>query len=323
MFGVIITRRRPPALPCQRSANPPPGEAGPRAALRRSGYSSLAIASTSTSKVITPMKLRTPSDSDEGGEDVGLLLHLQRGGHPALQELRVGERADREALLAARDRGHREVLAGHAAEPHVLGTPAEEGVADVVVGADEAGQHDLAAAVDDAPGAGRVRRLDPGARTHRGDASVLDVDRAVLDHAVRGVHRQHGGVPDEQAHGVFPAVVAGAKRTPAPRADASDSGGPPGSGPDRGLVGNAGYHARTPAAHGDRDMFELLRSSTLRQLLARQAPALALLAHRRRAVLQVRQLHAGMPRLSRHVVVLDAMFAQIGRALSKPAEGKT
>ena len=144
---------------------------------------------------------------DEGCEDVGFLFHLQRRGHPALQQLRVGERADREALLAARDRRHREVLAGHAAEPHVFGAPAEEGVADMVVGADEAGQHHLAGAVDDARGAG-VRRLDLRARTYRCDTSVLDVHRAVLDHAVTGIDGENGGVCDEQTHVSLRAVTS-------------------------------------------------------------------------------------------------------------------
>ena len=70
-------------------------------------------------------------------------------------------------------------------------------------------------------------------------------------------------------------------------------------------------------------MFELLRSSTLRQLLARQAPALAL-------SLIVAELFYKFGSFTLECLgflatwfVLDAMFAQLGRALSKPAEGKT
>ena len=70
-------------------------------------------------------------------------------------------------------------------------------------------------------------------------------------------------------------------------------------------------------------MFELLRSSTLRQLLARQAPALAL-------SLIVAELFYKFGSFTLECLgflatwfVLDAMFAQIGRAFSKPAEGKT
>ncbi len=70
-------------------------------------------------------------------------------------------------------------------------------------------------------------------------------------------------------------------------------------------------------------MFELLRSSTLRQLLARQAPALAL-------SLIVAELFYKFGSFTLECLgflatwfVLDAMFAQIGRVLSKPAEGKT
>ena len=84
-----------------------------------------------------------------------------------------------------------------------------------------------------------------------------------------------------------------------------------------------GYHAPPPAAHGDRDMFELLRSSTLRQLLARQAPAFAL-------SLIVAELFYKFGSFTLECLgflatwfVLDAVFAQIGRALSKPAEGRT
>ena len=70
-------------------------------------------------------------------------------------------------------------------------------------------------------------------------------------------------------------------------------------------------------------MFELLRSSTLRQLLARQAPALVI-------SLIVAELFYKFGSFTLECLgflatwfVLDAMFAQIGRALSKPAEGRT
>ena len=70
-------------------------------------------------------------------------------------------------------------------------------------------------------------------------------------------------------------------------------------------------------------MFELLRSSTLRQLLARQAPALAL-------SLIVAELFYKFGSFTLECLgflatwfVLDAVFAQVGRALSKPAEGRT
>ena len=68
-------------------------------------------------------------------------------------------------------------------------------------------------------------------------------------------------------------------------------------------------------------MFELLRSSTLRQLLARQAPALAI-------SLIVAELFYKFGSFTLECIgflvtwfVLDALFAQIGRVLSKPAEG--
>ena len=70
-------------------------------------------------------------------------------------------------------------------------------------------------------------------------------------------------------------------------------------------------------------MFELLRSSTLRQLLARQAPALAI-------SLVVAELFYKFGSFTLECIgflatwlVLDALFAQIGRVLSKPAEGRT
>ena len=70
-------------------------------------------------------------------------------------------------------------------------------------------------------------------------------------------------------------------------------------------------------------MFELLRSSTLRQLLARQAPALAL-------SLIVAELFYKFGSFTLECLgflatwfVLDAVFAQVGRALSKPVEGRT
>ena len=70
-------------------------------------------------------------------------------------------------------------------------------------------------------------------------------------------------------------------------------------------------------------MFELLRSSTLRQLLARQAPALVL-------SLIVAELFYKFGSFTLECLgflatwfVLDAIFAQIGRVLAKPAEGRT
>ena len=69
-------------------------------------------------------------------------------------------------------------------------------------------------------------------------------------------------------------------------------------------------------------MFELLRSSTLRQLLARQAPALVI-------SLVVAELFYKLGSFTLECLgflatwlVLDAVFAQIGRALSNPAGGK-
>ena len=69
-------------------------------------------------------------------------------------------------------------------------------------------------------------------------------------------------------------------------------------------------------------MFELLRSSTLRQLVARQAPALAI-------SLVVAELFYKFGSFTLECLgflatwfVLDAAFAQIARARSGTAEGK-
>ena len=69
-------------------------------------------------------------------------------------------------------------------------------------------------------------------------------------------------------------------------------------------------------------MFELLRSTPLRQLLARQAPTLAI-------SLVVAELFYKFGSFTLECIgflatwfVLDALFAQIGRVLSKPAEGR-
>ena len=69
-------------------------------------------------------------------------------------------------------------------------------------------------------------------------------------------------------------------------------------------------------------MFELLRSTPLRQLLARQAPALAI-------SLVVAELFYKFGSFTLECIgflatwfVLDALFAQIGRVLSQPAEGR-
>ena len=67
-------------------------------------------------------------------------------------------------------------------------------------------------------------------------------------------------------------------------------------------------------------MFELLRSSSLRQLLARQAPALAI-------SLIVAELFYKFDSFTLECLgflatwfVLDAMFALVARALAKPAQ---
>ena len=69
-------------------------------------------------------------------------------------------------------------------------------------------------------------------------------------------------------------------------------------------------------------MFELLRSSTLRQLLARQAPALVI-------SLVVAELFYKFGSFTLECLgflatwfVFDAVLAHLGRALSGPAEGE-
>ena len=70
-------------------------------------------------------------------------------------------------------------------------------------------------------------------------------------------------------------------------------------------------------------MFELLRSSTLHHLLARQAPALAI-------SLIVAELFYKFGSFTLECIgflvtwfVLDALFALVGRVLSNSAEGET
>ena len=70
-------------------------------------------------------------------------------------------------------------------------------------------------------------------------------------------------------------------------------------------------------------MFELLRSSTLRQLLARQAPALAI-------SLIIAELFYKFGSFTLECLgflvtwlMLDAMFAGIGRVLSRPVSDRT
>ena len=78
---------------------------------------------------------------------------------------------------------------------HVVGIAAEERLAEVDVGLDEAGQEIGAAGVDDVV-ARRVRF-----RADRHDASAVDGDRA-LDDVEAVVHREDGRVADEGRHGV-------------------------------------------------------------------------------------------------------------------------
>ena len=97
---------------------------------------------------MTPIEAPDAEPLDEGGVDVGVLLHLEHGRHAAAQELGVGERPDRQTLLTRDDGRHGEVLAGHAAQAGVLGPPPEERVADVGVAAHEARDHDFAPAIE-------------------------------------------------------------------------------------------------------------------------------------------------------------------------------
>ena len=70
-------------------------------------------------------------------------------------------------------------------------------------------------------------------------------------------------------------------------------------------------------------MFELLRSSTLRQLLARQAPALAISLIFAELFYKFGSFTLECLGFLATWFVLDAVFAQVGRALSKPTEGRT
>ncbi len=83
--------------------------------------------------------------------------------------------------------------------------------------------------------------------------------------------------------------------------------------------GLCGYHAPRPATDGDHDMFELFRSSSLRQLLSRQAPALAI-------SLVVAELFYKFGSFALECLgflatwfVLDAVFALVARAFAGPA----
>jgi hypothetical protein len=76
----------------------------------------------------------------------------------------------------------------------------------VVVGADQAGNHDLAAAVDDSGGS-RVAPDDGFAGSHVDDAGALDVDSARIEDAPCRIDREDGGVADEEAHGVSPCMA--------------------------------------------------------------------------------------------------------------------
>ena len=60
----------------------------------------------------------------------------------------MGERFDQNVSLAARDSRHWEVLAAHAAELSPMSLTTAECVANVVMGADKAGKHDLANTID-------------------------------------------------------------------------------------------------------------------------------------------------------------------------------
>ena len=82
--------------------------------------------------------------------------------------------------------------------------------------------------------------------------------------------------------------------------------------------GTNGYHPRDPA-HGDTVMFELLRSSSLRQLLARQAPALVI-------SLVVAEMFYKFGSFTLECLgflatwfVLDAVFALVARKFGRPA----
>ena len=69
-------------------------------------------------------------------------------------------------------------------------------------------------------------------------------------------------------------------------------------------------------------MFELLRSSPLRQLLARQAPALAISLLTAELFYKFGSFTLEFLGFLATWFVLDTVFARVGRALSKPAEDK-
>ena len=69
-------------------------------------------------------------------------------------------------------------------------------------------------------------------------------------------------------------------------------------------------------------MFELLRSSTLRQLLARQAPALAISLVVAEMFYQFGSFTLECLGFLATWFVLDAIFALVARALAKPAASK-
>ena len=208
MLGAMMTRMRPSARPCQASAN-----AIGLAELRLAERRVVAVAVVAQAVHLDVERHHAheapdPEPLDEGGVDVGVLLHLEHGRHAAPQELGVGERPDRQTLLPRDDGRHGEVLAGHAAQAGILGPAPEERVADVGVAAHEARDHDLAPAIENS-GRRRMPADDFGAGSDVDDARALDVHRARVEDALVGVHRDHGRVADEDAHGRLVGLLPG------------------------------------------------------------------------------------------------------------------
>ena len=144
--------------------------------------------------------------------DAAVARRLEHGvvmAHRAHIEHRGGARADAleegEVSRSAQRLGVVQGLEGPdaIAEPveqlHAIGVVAAQRLAGVQVAVNEAGQHELAPAVDAAAQPGLP---SPFAGADADDAIALDHHFCVANHLARGVHGDDGGVADDEIHGL-------------------------------------------------------------------------------------------------------------------------
>ena len=132
-------------------------------------------------------------------EHIRILFHLEHRGAAAAQQLGRRQQTDAPAFLPGEHRGHGQIQIAACTITKIFGPSPEHRIAEVIVGAHEAGQHELGGSVDDPIDAVRTL-LDHIARPDIGNPVTVDQQCPGGPDLVVGMDGDECRVADEGSH---------------------------------------------------------------------------------------------------------------------------